>query len=236
MVERTLNEDQCLMAQALTSLAERQLEVGEKAAAAGTLAKALQALRQTDEYNLTIPAAVVAAAQVRFGDPSAAKKTLVEAARKVRTISNAADRVREAGGIAKAQIALGFNDAALTTVREIVLPLIPPPDPGLDGREEAAMMLARAGDLARAYQLAQEIQEHPYTRANAVRNVAAYHVMAKGPDEVLTLAEKETDPLLRSSLYHGIALMLLKADGVEAPTFWRVDPDSVINLWSPSGD
>ncbi len=236
MVECALAEQQDLKAQSLAELAECQFEIEEKAAAANTIAKALQALNQVDnEYNVQIPAAVIAAAQVRLGDLSAAKQTLEEAARKVSTISDAADRAHEAGRIAAAQIALGFNEAALTTVREIVLPLVPLPNPALDGREEAAMILARAGDLARGYQLAREIREDPYARANGVRKVAAYHVMAKGPDEVLALAVKETDPVLRSSLYHGIALTLLKSGGIVAPTFVeQVDPDAYSNLWTPA--
>ena len=40
----------------------------------------------------------------------------------------------------------------------------------------------------------------------------------------LTFAEKESDPVLRCGLYHGIALGLLKARGVEAPSYRWIVP------------
>jgi hypothetical protein len=97
-------------------------------------------------------------------------------------------------------------------------------------RELAMTKVVRAhlggGDLAGGYQIARQLELGIDVRTNSVRAVAAHHVMAKGADEALALAEKETDPALRSSLYYGIASTLLKSAGIETPTYWLIDPDT----------
>ncbi len=214
-------------AEALTLLAQCQAEIGDKTAARDTAVKAFQAACQVD-YEGGLRAACfaeIAKLQAQIGDRAAAQETLHEALRRARAVRDAEYRSEEVCEIAKAQSAAGFAKEAQATLRELLLPLIPFSWPGPDGREDAAGLLARAGDYVGAYRMAKEVQEGVSFRAVAVRKVAAYHAMAKGPDEPLALADKEGDPVLRSSMYHGIALGLLKARGIEAPSFWLIVPE-----------
>jgi hypothetical protein len=207
--------------ESLASLAKCQVKIGEKVAARDTVTKALPLLDRLDLYNVLLPAHAVAEVQISLADPSAAKKTMADAARKIRVISDTADRAWEANLVASAQIDLGLADEALATLREITMPLVPlSNDRYGDGRDRLAVLLARAGDLAAGYRIARQVKDEPdYT----IRTVAGYHVVAKGADEALALAEKQTDPVLRTRLYHGIAIGLLHRAKVEASTSWTID-------------
>jgi tetratricopeptide (TPR) repeat protein len=225
MAQRMQDEDS--KAPALTLLAQCQAEIGERTAAKDTAAKAFQAACQVDDEGSSraLWFAEVAEVQALIGDRTAVQKTLEEALRRAREVRDSDYRSEEVRQIANAQIATGFPKEARATVRELLLPLIASSGPGRDGCGDAARLLAEAGDFAGGYEMARKVGEGVGCRATAVRTVAACHAMAKGPEEPLALADKENDPVLRSSMYHGIAVGLLKARGVEAPSFWLIAPD-----------
>jgi tetratricopeptide (TPR) repeat protein len=215
----------------LASVAACQGKLGQMTVARVTLAKALNAAREI-EYPCWWRAysfAGVAKAQAEIGDRAAAEKTLAEAqkalaeaVRRTRAVSGAELRAaefaaKEAEDLAEAQIEAGFHDAAQATLREILLPAIPKLDDGDDAAillEHAPLLLAKAGDFATAYETARKPEE-PSDRAAAMRSVAAYHTLTRGPGEPLAVAAKETGPHLRSVLCLGAALGLLKNSGVD---------------------
>ena len=121
--------------------------------------------------------------------------------------------------MAKAQIDLGFNREALTTLAALAVPLAASTKKGEEEEDEkeedpycsrrgdvAVLFGGPAGDLASGYQLAQD-RRRP--GLHSAQKVAAHNVVANGPQEALALAEKETDPVMRVELYHGIAIGLL---------------------------
>ncbi len=219
-------QDEGLKARTLAPLAQSWSQMGEKAAARETAARAFKAACEVD-YEGALRALCftqVAEAQTQIGDPAGAQKTLDEAVRRAREDCNTEDKFEELRDIAKAQIALGFPKQAGTIVREVLLPLLPLNGAGSDGCVDAARVLAQAGDLAAGCEAAKKIGEGARFRAHAMQIVAAYHTMAQGSAAALTFAEKESNPVLRCGLYHGIALGLLKARGVEAPSYGWIAP------------
>jgi hypothetical protein len=89
---------------------------------------------------------------------------------------------------------------------------------------DAARLLAQAGDFAGGYEAAKKVGGGASFRAYGMQIVAAYQTMAQGSAAALTFAEKESNPVLRCGLYHGIALGLLKVRGVEAPSYRWIAP------------
>lgn len=233
-----LSDDDSLKVESLALLAMCQVEIGECAAARDTVAKAMPWLARCDS-DVVLPAHSIAEVQVRLDDRLSAKKTLDDAARKILATSDAEFRVWDGTTMASAQIDLGFNREALTTLRSLAVPLAASTkkgeeeeeneeeeDPYSSGRDNVAVLLARAGDLARGYQLAREIETEPdFT----VRQVAAHYVVVNGSEKALALAEKETDPAMRCELYHGIAMGLLHLAKVETSTSWLIGSDWL--LW-----
>jgi hypothetical protein len=209
-------------AAALTSLARGGADIGDKELAKDTAAKAFQAACQID-YGVW-HLAKVAKVQSLIGDRLATRETLEEALRRADEIVDGPDKSFEICLIAQTQIAAGFPKEAQATVRERLLPLLPLSEPGPDGYEEAATLLASAGDLEGACETAKKVTGGVRFRAFAIRKVTAHQTMAKGPREVLLLADTEGDPVLRSSIYHGIAVGLLKTQGIEAPSFREIAP------------
>lgn len=200
---------------ALAAIADRQAKMGDRA---GAVARARQALKSVDEMDSTgwdRGAAVAAVAEVlsQLGDRPSADRALRRAADRAKREPTAAYRADEARQIALAQIELGFGRAAQATLREILLPSLPPKGKYNSGHEEA-VLLAKAGDFAGARLQARKAQDSSYQQA-AMLAVAAYHAMATGPVEPSAAAEKESDPLLQSALYLGIAVGLLKNCGME---------------------
>ena len=215
----------------LASVAACQGKLGHKTVARVTLGKALNAAREIEYpcWGRAYSFAGVAKAQAEIGDRAAAEKTLAEAeralaeaVRRTRAVSGAELRAaefaaKEAEDLAEAQIEAGFHDAAQATLREILLPAIPKLDDADDAAillEHAPLLLAKAGDFASAYETARKLEDPSY-RAAAMRSVAAYHTLARGPGEPVTVAAKETSPHLRSVLYLGAALGLLKKSGLD---------------------
>ena len=141
-------------AAALALLARGEAGIGDAKAARDTAAKAFQAACQID-YGVR-QLAEVAKVQTLIGDMSAAQKTLQEASRRANEIVDAGDKSFEVCLIAKTQIAVGFPKEARETVRERLLPLLPLSEPWPDGYEDAAVLLAAAGDLAGGYETAKE--------------------------------------------------------------------------------
>ena len=228
-----LPDDDSAKVESLALLAMCQVEIGERVAARDTVAKAMLWLARRDS-DLVLPAHSIAEVQVRLDDRLSAKKTLDDAARQVLATSDAEFRMWDGSTMAKAQIDLGFNREALTTLRALVVPLAASTkkgeeeddekeeDPYCSRRGDVAVLLARAGDLASGNRLAREIEgDLDFT----VRQVAAQHVVANGPEEALALAEKETDPAMRCELYHGIAMGLLHLAKVETSTSWLIGSD-----------
>jgi len=165
----------------------------------------------------------VAEAQTQIGDRAGTKRTLDEAIRRARQDCDAEYKFEEVRDLAKAQIALGFPDQARALVRELLLPVLPSKYAGADGCEDVARLLAQTGDLAGGYEAAKKVGEGASFRALAMWIIGAHHTMARGPAESLSFAEKESDPVLRCGLYHGIAIGLLKVGGVEVPSYrWLV--------------
>jgi tetratricopeptide (TPR) repeat protein len=216
-----------LKAEGLTLLAQCQAEIGETAAAKGTCARAFQSACQVS-YEGGLRAlwfGDVAKVQAAVGDRIAAEKTLIEALRRAREVRDPEYRSEEFCEIAKAQARSGFPKQAQATVRELLLPLIASSGPSDDRWEDAAKLLAEAGDFAGGYEMAKRVREEGGFRAVLIRRVAALHAMSKGPSEPSALAQREENPVLRSSMYHGVAIGLLKARGIEAPSFWLIAPD-----------
>jgi tetratricopeptide (TPR) repeat protein len=219
-------QDEGSKAQTLAPLAQSWSQMGEKAAARETAAQAFKAACEVD-YEGALRALCftqIAEAQTQIGDRAGAQRTLDEAVRRARENSNTEDKFEELRDIAKAQIALGFPKQAGTIVREVLLPLLPLKGAGSDGCVDAARLLAQAGDFAGGYEAAKKVGGGASFRAYGMQIVAAYQTMAQGSAAALTFAEKESNPVLRCGLYHGIALGLLKVRGVEAPSYRWIAP------------
>jgi hypothetical protein len=121
-----------------------------------------------------------------------------------------AEELRE---IVQGQIAAGFTDAARMTLDRHFLPLLPLEEQDSYVLEKIVLLLAQAEDYANGYAISQKL-EGDY-RISGLLTVAACQAMAKGPDAPMAFAEKERDPPVRSAVYLGTALGLLKAKGIE---------------------
>jgi hypothetical protein len=214
-------KDGCQRVDALASLAVRQAAMGDRAAADATLAKALEAGKiESAGFDYAQAVTRVAEAQVKMGDRTSAEKTLLEASRHARAVSVAKDRADEAREIAAGQIAAGLPVAAQATLRDVLLPALPLDKSPRDGYQEAALLLAKAGDFAAGYAVARKIRE-PGPQSWAVRTVAFHQALAQGAGGAMAAA-KDSNPRLQSAAYLGAALGLLNRRGIEVRSHYGV--------------
>ncbi len=215
-------KDGCRRLDALASLAVQQSAMGDRAAADATLAEALETTGKLENAGFDYAQAVtrLAEAQVQIGDRTSAEKTLSEASRHARAVSVAKDRAEEAREIAAGQIAAGLPAAAQATLRNVLLPVLPLDKSPQDSCQEAALLLAKAGDFTAGYAVARKIIE-PGPQSWAVRTVAFYQALAQGAGEALAAA-KDGNPRLRSAACLGAALGLLNRRGIEVRSHYGV--------------
>jgi tetratricopeptide (TPR) repeat protein len=202
---------------AFTEIALCQAGIHEKEAAAATIAKAWKAACEVDVlgWNRATCLGSAASAWAKIGDRPSAEKAFDEAVRLARSVSHWKIRADEALEIAEAQISVGFKHAAEITLRQVVLPVMPVEDWDLYyPNTKVVFLLAQAGDYDNAYALSRRFEEYQQ-RTSQFLTVAAYHTLAKGPQQPMAFAANERDPLLRTAVYLGTALGLLKASGVE---------------------